>query len=268
MLKKILLAFGLSLIASNAWAACGAIPLTVKDAANATQNISSATAADGNCKTYIDADTASQIHSDLTASVPAGNNLIGKVGIDQTTPGTTNGVFVTNTLTAGNTNADGVATGTANVSPVQGYGFLFNGTTWDRARSGGVTGMAGVSLQASPSGGCTAYTPFVPAASDNHQTVKNGAGTACWIAVSNNSATKNYARLYDAGTGFNGCNSATGVIFAFEIPPTDSGFTIPLGGVNGLAFSTGLSLCITSGFGLTDTTSATATAMYVNVAYK
>jgi hypothetical protein len=125
-----------------------------------------------------------------------------------------------------------------------------------------------IKLQANTGGGATPYTPFVPAATDNHQTVKNGAGTVFSVSVSNNSGTKNYARLYDAGTGFNGCNSATGVIFAFEIPPTDSGFTIPTGGANGLAFSTGLSLCITSGFGLTDTTAATASAMYVNVAYK
>lgn len=125
-----------------------------------------------------------------------------------------------------------------------------------------------VTIGAVTTGGSTAYTPFVPTASDNHQTVKNGAGTVYSMSVSNNSATKNYARLYDAGTGFNGCNSATGVIFAFEIPPTDGGFSIQPGGAPGMAFSTGLSLCITSGFGLTDTTNATATAMYVNVAYK
>lgn len=34
------------------------------------------------------------LHADLTAALPAGTNLIGKVGIDQTTPGTTNGVVV------------------------------------------------------------------------------------------------------------------------------------------------------------------------------
>ncbi|SRR5216684_1859174 len=95
MFKKLLLTIAFSLVASSAFAVCGAIPLTIKDASAATQNISSATAADGNCKTYIDADTASQIHTDLTASIPAGANLIGKIGIDQTTPGTTNAVAVT-----------------------------------------------------------------------------------------------------------------------------------------------------------------------------
>lgn len=33
-----------------------------------------------------------QVHADLIAALPAGSNLVGKVGIDQTTPGTTNGV--------------------------------------------------------------------------------------------------------------------------------------------------------------------------------
>jgi hypothetical protein len=42
-----------------------------------------------------------QIVTNTAASVPAGSNIIGKVGIDQTTPGTTNGVFVTNAATGG-----------------------------------------------------------------------------------------------------------------------------------------------------------------------
>lgn len=88
MLKKLLLAVAFSLSAGSAFATCGAIPLTIKDASAAIQNISSATAADGNCKTYIDADTASQIHTDLTAAVPAGTNLIGFV---TPTPSTTGG---------------------------------------------------------------------------------------------------------------------------------------------------------------------------------
>jgi hypothetical protein len=107
-----------------------------------------------------------------------------------------------------------------------------------------------------------------PTASDNHANIKNGAGTAYSIHVSNNSATKNYLRLYDAGTAFNGCNSATGIIFGMEIPPNDSGFSISLGGAVGLLFSTGLSICVSSGYGSTDTTNATATAIMANVLYK
>jgi hypothetical protein len=111
-------------------------------------------------------------------------------------------------------------------------------------------------------------TPIAAAASDNHLTLVNGSGAAMSVHVSNNSATKNYLRLYDAGTGFNGCNSATGVIFAMEIPPNDSGFTVSLGGGLGISFANGLSWCITSGFGLTDTTNATASAILANASYR
>lgn len=78
-MKKLLLAFVLSLIGSQAWAVCSQIPLNVKDANNNTVAMSSASAGDGNCKTYIDADTASQIHTDLTAPLAAGANTIGNV---------------------------------------------------------------------------------------------------------------------------------------------------------------------------------------------
>jgi hypothetical protein len=114
----------------------------------------------------------------------------------------------------------------------------------------------------------TPVTPIAATASDNHATLVNGAHVAVSVHTSNNSATKNYLRLYDAGTGFNGCNSATGVIFAMEIPPNDSGFSVSLGGSNGIAVTNGLSWCITSGFGLTDTTNATASAIYANASYR
>ncbi len=124
-----------------------------------------------------------------------------------------------------------------------------------------------VAPQAATSGGASSYH-VLPVASDNHAVPKNGAGTAYGIFVTNNSATKNYFRLYDAGTGFNGCNSATGIILGGEIPPTDSGVAISFAGAVGVAFSTGLSVCITSGYGDTDTTNATASAMSFNLFYK
>ena len=126
----------------------------------------------------------------------------------------------------------------------------------------------GVALVASTTNGSTPNPPIYATASDNHANIKNGAGTVYAIQASNHSATANYLRLYDAGTGFNGCNSATGIIFGMEIPPNDSGFITTIGGAVGAAFSTGLSICITSGFGNTDTTNATASAIIANVQYK
>lgn len=153
---------------------------------------------------------------------------------------------------------------------------LYDGTNLVRPKGDETSGAwvnvkASVPLTASPvaaaTGGASAYH-VLPAASDNHAVIKNGAGTAYSAQVTNNSATKNYMRLYDAGTGFNGCNSATGIIWGMEIPPTDGGFSVMLGGPVGMIFSTGLSICVTSGYGDTDTTNATATALIVNVQYK
>lgn len=238
-MKRLLLAFCLCFLTSPAWAVCPITNLTVKDAAASPVTALVPYADDGsggsNCSPQI--------------QIKQGGN-VATVGTYGTAPGAVGALNVNASVT--NANANGQAT-MANSSPV--------------AIASNQSAVP-MSPQAIASGGATPYTPFVPAASDNHQTVKNGAGTAYSVSVTNNSATKNYLRLYDAGTGFNGCASATGVIFAMEIPPTDSGFSVPLGGAVGLSFSTGLSLCVTSGFGLTDTTAATATAMYVNVAYK
>lgn len=44
---------------------------------------------------------AKAINNNVASAIPAGTNLIGKVGIDQTTPGTTNGVQVNAALPAG-----------------------------------------------------------------------------------------------------------------------------------------------------------------------
>jgi hypothetical protein len=118
---------------------------------------------------------------------------------------------------------------------------------------------------AGPSGGATAYPVFQPTASDNHQVVKNGAGTLYGFTVTNNSATVNYIRFYNAGTGFNGCNSATNAIKQYAIPASTSVGGISVHYTVGIAFSAGISICVTSGYALTDTTAATAGAMSVNI---
>lgn len=124
-----------------------------------------------------------------------------------------------------------------------------------------------VSPTPSTSGGLSVY--FVqPAASDNHATIKATAGQVYKISATNNSATVNYLRLYNATTGFNGCNSATNLVYENAIPAGTSGAGIVDMWDAGMAFSTGISICITSGYATTDVTSATASAMNVNIGYK
>ena len=115
-------------------------------------------------------------------------------------------------------------------------------------------------------GGLTTYF-LQPIAGDNHTNIKNGAGQVYWVIAENNSATVNYLRFYNVATGFNGCNSATGLVSQIQIPASTS-----VGGVNitlpfGIAFSTGISICVTSGYATTDTTNATATAISLTIGY-
>lgn len=106
------------------------------------------------------------------------------------------------------------------------------------------------------------------AASDNHRVIKNGAGTLRAISYTNNSATLAYLRYYNAGTGFNGCNSATNILYEIGIPANTSiAGDNPAVPPNGIAFATGLSMCVTSGFGQTNTGNAVASAISINTGY-
>lgn len=115
-------------------------------------------------------------------------------------------------------------------------------------------------------GGLTTFF-LQPAASDNHTVVKNGAGQVYFVLAENNSATVNYLRFYNAGTGFNGCNAATNLVSQIQIPASTSvgGISIPL--PFGISFATGISICVTSGYATNDTTNATATAISLTIGY-
>lgn len=88
--------------------------------------------------------------------------------------------------------------------------------------------------------------------------LKNGAGTVRDIAVTVANVTPgaSYVRLYDAGTGFAGCNSATGIIFASAVGT--GGFDHK----TNLQFVNGLSICISGAAGDTDTSSTVAGLVY------
>ena len=202
----------------------------------------------------VDTDTTGNaLYSALTASIPAGTNLIGDVNLRQggTALSTTNGIY--SNLLQGNAVLSATNGTYANI--LQGNAVL---STTNPVFSQAIPGTTG---------GLSVY--FVqPAASDNHAVIKAGAGQVYKVSVTNNSATVNYLRLYNATTGFNGCNSATNLVYQMAIPASTS-----VGGLSdsweaGIAFSTGISICVTSGYATTDTTNATASAMSVNIGYK
>ena len=237
------------------------------------------------------------------ANVNANSALL--TAIDQTTPGTTNGVTLTGTNNISTVSTVTTLSQFAGQAICLGAGTAANclritqasdspeiaalGAPADAAWSsgsgtmvsllkniaGGVAGsipagtntIGSVSLVPKTSGGLTMY--FVqPGASDNHANIKNGAGQVYHISATNNSATVNYLRLYNAATGFNGCNSATNLVGQWAIPASTSGAGIVVADFGaGIAFSTGISICVSSGYATTDTTNATASAMSVNIGY-
>jgi hypothetical protein len=137
------------------------------------------------------------------------------------------------------------------------------------AISGGATGQLPVNLLPVTAGGLTVYH-VQPTASDNHANIKNGAGQVYKISVTGNATqtTVQYLRLYNAASGFNGCNSATNIIYSNAIPFSTNGAGLVDAWPEGMPFSTGISICVTGGYGDNDTTNATASAMNVNIGYK
>lgn len=120
----------------------------------------------------------------LPTALPAGTNLLGKVGIDQTTPGTTNGVQVNAALPAGTNNI-----GTVNGSTVGGYEFnasvipTVQNAAYAAGQSlgglqtisiGSTNGLSGIltQLQLASKGGSTVSAVF-------YVWSKNPSGTTC-----------------------------------------------------------------------------------------
>ena len=108
-----------------------------------------------------------------------------------------------------------------------------------------------------------------PTASVNNATIKAAPGSVLKVEAFNNSATINYVRLYDAGAGFNGCGSATNLRWQGLIPGSTSGAGLSTTwGGDGMRFTTGIAICVTSGYAQNDTTAATASALIVNIGYR
>lgn len=202
----------------------------------------------------------------------AGAAIMGKVGIDQTTPGTTNGVLgkvwdgtttatvnsgdsgltvhVANTLTGVGNNADAIAvTAAPNAgSPVIDYLFGFNGTTWDRLQVDGskflkVNCSAGCSSSAS----ITSWGGGTLGAMANFGTTPGAVlvpgenaslfiGTVAAAAGHGTAAAGLRVELPTDGTGVVGLNAGTQLIGKAGIDQTTLGST---NGVSPVATTTG-----------------------------
>lgn len=202
-----------------------------------------------------------------SSTLPAGTNLIGKVGIDQTTVGTTNAVSLaqigaTTVLTGNGTAGAGaqrvtiasdntafstnsVQSGTWTVQP----GNTPNSTPWL------------VTQSPATAGGLSVYH-LASAASTNLQVPKASSGQLYGYMVSNTSAAYSYLCFHNAAT-----TPTAGASIFFKIG-------IPAGGAanvhfnSGIAFSTGIAISTVTGAADNNTTAVALNDLIINLYYK
>lgn len=105
----------------------------------------------------------------------------------------------------------------------------YNGGSWDRVRTGGVLGMLGVSIQASPSGAFT----FGHISTAATTTLKSGSGTLHNVSVNTLGTVASTATIYDSTTG---SGTVIGVINTLNL---SGSFILDV------AFTTGLTIVTT-----------------------
>lgn len=144
------------------------------------------------------------LNNAVIGSIPSGSAIIGKVGIDQTTPGATNGI----------------------------------------------------SEVSAPTGGATGAT-ILSAASNNSTSIKASAGTLYSVTVVQTTTTLMDVRFYDTASAPT-CSSATGMKLNFPVQSNtvSAGATYNLG-PTGIAFASGIGVCITGANANNDNTNAT-----------
>jgi hypothetical protein len=189
------------------------------------------------------------------AILVGGSNLpVSTVSINQTTPGTTNGVVVNSSAlptggataalqTTGNTTLSSIYTAATSAIP-------------GCAASPCATTIGNVGLVATPTGGATGGT-ILSAASNNATSIKGSPGTLTSLTWLQTTTTLMDIRFYDvAGTPT--CSSATGMKLNFVVQSNaiSGGATVNLG-PSGIAFTTGIGICITGANANNDNSSAT-----------
>ncbi len=188
----------------------------------------------------------------LAAPIPAGANIIGKVGIDQTTPGTTNLVAI-------------AANQTVNVTQINGNNSLSgNGTVGLGAQrmtiASDSTGQIAVAGRAT--GGATTFT-LISAATTNATSLKASAGTFKQLSIGNNGAGACYVKFYNKASA---PTVGTDTPVATYYVPATSGREVvfPPEGVN---FATGIAYAITGVGTVADVTAVAAAQVFLNGSY-
>ncbi len=178
-----------------------------------------------------------RVKSLLTGIVlAAGSAIIGKVGIDQTTPGTTN-------LVASGQN------GTWTVQP----GNTPNTSAWLVSQTPATSGGLSISRTLSANN-TTALT------------AKGSAGQLYGFVITNTNASARFVKFYNATSASVG---TTTPVITLVIPGNANGAgMVAAEWVSGIAFSTGIQYGITTGVADNDTGSPAANEVVVNAFYK
>jgi hypothetical protein len=188
----------------------------------------------------------------------AGTAVIGKVGIDQTTPGTTDSVSVATGQGAGAT--IGVTSGAAVITDA-------NGTVQQYLRGLVKQWIAGtLVLGAGAVGG---YTPgkLIAANTTNATSIKGSAGTVGFLSFQNKDASPVYVKFYDKASAPTVGTDTPVAVFMVPGNASGTGNNPPLP-PQGLAFATGIAMAVTAGIADADTTAVPASAVTVNYGYK
>jgi hypothetical protein len=203
--------------------------------------------------------TLASLLSAVNGPVPAGTSVIGKVGIDQTTPGTTNGVSVTNFPATQPVSATALPLPTgAATSAAQGTLLTALGTPMQQ--TGGSVALVGATT-----GGNSVFN-LVAAATNNATSVKGSAGQVYGIQVYNNSASVAYLKFYDKATAPT-CGTDTPKE-VHMIPASTSGAGAVVPSDIGVTYTLGIGICIVGGIANNDNTSVAATSIIANVRYR
>lgn len=175
---------------------------------------------------------ATQPVSFTMPALVAGSALIGKVGIDQTTPGTTNKVSI---------GTDGTV-------------------ALNAALPTGTNTIGAVTTAASTSNGSSVYH-LVSAATTNATNIKSSAGQINgWFIYNSNAAARKVVFHDTSGTPTAGAS----VKFAIVIPP-NSGANVGL--ERGIQFTSGIALTTVTGLADSDATAVAANDLVINIFY-
>lgn len=193
----------------------------------------------------------------VNTALPTGSNIIGKFGIDQTTPGTTNATQTTNLPTTVDTNTGNASASTLRVVLATNQPQLSNKLL--------VTPDADVETvpvaTATTTNGLTRCY-LTSAATNNSTNCKASAGNVYAILVTNTTTTTYYLRMYNLASAPT-CSSSTG--FVESIPALATAGNGYAGVIE--AFTTGIGFCLTANGTNNDNTNA-ATGVYIEILYK